>query len=527
MRSVFRNFSRQLFLESCAFALLVLVALLLRLYKINEPLADWHSFRQVDTASVTREYVKHGIDILRPHYQDMSNIQSGKDNLEGWRMVEFPLINAVIAQVLLGHPSWNEVVVGRAFSIVASLVSLSALWFVTRSVMGRAMAFVTALIFAVMPYSVFYSRTILPEPFLVMFLMLTMASLVLWSRSRKALVSVSDVWLVLAFVFWALALLMKPMALFYAPVFLAIIWRWHRFSWSDLLKLAGLFLLGLVPLWWWRHWILQFPTGIPVSDWLFNSNHIRLRPAWWRWLFADRLGRLMLGHWGTAFFALGVMGSLLSLRVSAKKSWPLLKKIQSVAQSFERLFAAEGLILFGFVGMLSYLVIIATGNVQHDYYQVMMVPIISLLVARGILWMFRQAKDLWQQVVVSGTLLLIGLLSWYFAFYEIKGFYQINNPALISGGAAVQRLTPPNAVIIAPLFGDTTFLYQSSRRGWPLGFEIEDKIAKGAQYYVTTSQDDEANMLMRQYTVMEKTPEYILIDLQHPMPSTVSAQKKK
>lgn len=527
MRQVFRFISRPLLIEGLAFLFLVAVGLALRLYKLNEPLADWHSFRQADTASVTREYVKHGIDILRPQYQDMSNIQSGDDNLEGWRMVEFPLVNAVVARVLLWQPSWNEVVVGRLFSIGASLVSLITLWFVTREVMGRAMAFVTASLFAIMPYSVFYSRTILPEPYLVMFLMLTLASLVLWSRAKKVFFGWQDGWLLGAFVFWALALLMKPMALFYAPVFLAVVWRWHRFSFVDVLKFASLFLLGLVPLWWWRNWILQFPTGIPVSDWLFNSNHIRLRPAWWRWLFADRLGRLMLGHWGTAFFALGAMGSLLSLRVSAKNSWPLLKKIQAIAWSFERLLAREGLVLFGLVGMLAYLVIIATGNVQHDYYQVMLVPIISLVVARGVIWTFRQGKDLWQRFVIGATMVVIGALSWYFAFYEIKGFYQINNPALISGGQAVQRLTPPDAIIIAPLFGDTTFLYQASRRGWPIGFEIDDKIAKGAQYYVTTSQDDEANMLMSKYPVMEKTPEYILIDLQHPLPSTASAQKKK
>jgi hypothetical protein len=526
MRQVLRTLSRPLFLESIAVTALVLTALVLRLYKIHEPLADWHSFRQADTASVTREFVKRGIDILHPHYHDMSNIQSGKDNLEGWRMVEFPLANAVIAHVLLRQPSWNEVVVGRAFSIGASLISLISLWFVVRAVMGRAMAVVTAGIFAVMPYSVFYSRTILPEPYLVMFLMLTLASLVFWARSKKALTSLSDGWLIVANITWSLALLMKPMALFYSPLFLAVVWRWRRFSWSDLVKLASLFLLGLVPLWWWRDWIKQFPTGIPVSDWLFNSNNIRLRPAWWRWLFADRLGRLMLGQWGTAFFALGAMGSLLSLRVSAKKSWPLRKKVPAILASFERLMVQEGLVILGLVGMMAYLIIIATGNVQHDYYQVMLVPIISLVVARGIIWIIRQSKDVWQSFAIISTLLVIGALSWYFAFYEIKGFYQINNPALISAGEAVQRLTPPEAVIIAPYMGDTSFMYQTSRRGWPLGFEIDDKIAKGAQYYITTSQDDEANMLMRQYTVMEKTPEYILIDLQRPLPATQSAKKK-
>ena len=61
---------------------LVILAILLlglgvRLYNINTPLADWHSWRQADTASVAVEYIKNGIDLLHPKYLDLSNIPSG------------------------------------------------------------------------------------------------------------------------------------------------------------------------------------------------------------------------------------------------------------------------------------------------------------------------------------------------------------------------------------------------------------------------------------------------------------------
>src|SRR5689334_19814520 len=80
--------------------IILIIATVMRLYRITNPLADWHSFRQADTASVTREYVKHGIDLLHPTYHDLSNIQSGKDNPKGYRMVEFPLVNAGTAWVI-------------------------------------------------------------------------------------------------------------------------------------------------------------------------------------------------------------------------------------------------------------------------------------------------------------------------------------------------------------------------------------------------------------------------------------------
>ena len=56
-----------------------------------------------------------------------------------------------------------------------------------------------------------------------------------------------------------------------------------------------------------------------------------------------------------------------------------------------------------------------------------------------------------------------------------------------------------------------------------VGFEIEDKIAKGAQYYVSTSYDDEAHMLEKEYPVLAKTSDYIIIDLRQKLPATVSA----
>ena len=99
--------SREKILLGC----ILILAFILRLYRINNPVGDWHAFRQADTASVTREYVKApSIDLLRPQYHDLGNIQSGLDNLDGYRMVEFPLVNAVLAWILRNVPSLDLVI---------------------------------------------------------------------------------------------------------------------------------------------------------------------------------------------------------------------------------------------------------------------------------------------------------------------------------------------------------------------------------------------------------------------------------
>jgi hypothetical protein len=100
-------------------------------------------------------------------------------------------------------------------------------------------------------------------------------------------------------------------------------------------------------------------------------------------------------------------------------------------------------------------------------------------------------------------------LSWY----DIKGYYQINNPTIIVAGKEVDRLTPKDAKVIAPYDGDTAFLYQTHRSGWPLGYDIDKHIAEGATYYVSVNFDDEMHQLEAKYQTVEKTDKFIIIKL--------------
>ena len=112
-------------LISIVAVIFVLIGFGVRLSHLTSPLADWHSWRQVDTASVAREYVKHGIDFLHPTYHDLSSIPSGKENPAGYRMVEFPLINGFVAWLSTAIPGLTKVeihVVYRFIDIVFSLI---------------------------------------------------------------------------------------------------------------------------------------------------------------------------------------------------------------------------------------------------------------------------------------------------------------------------------------------------------------------------------------------------------------------
>lgn len=472
---------------------LVTLALVLRLYRVTNPIADWHSFRQADTASVTREYVKHGIDLLRPKYLDHSNIQTGKDNPEGYRLVEFPLVNGVVAGILKAVPSLSLELTSRLFSIFMSLISIIALYGLVKNLSGERLAFWASLAMAVLPYSVYYSRTTQPEP---TFLALSLVSLYALERYlQKANLG----WWLLTLLALAGAFLLKPFVVFLAPVFawLAFQKRGFKIFWSfDLIALGA---LSIVPLYFWREWIKTFPTGIPASDWLFNGNGIRFRPAWFRWLFLERITKLILGWIGIIFVLLNVIDvPKLKTKLWWQQDWSL--------------YAAWWL------GILTYFSVMASGNVQHDYYQVIAIPIIAISLSRGLLLAEKQLQNIWpllkQNLVPGIGLCLSAAISWQY----VGGYFNINHWEYIEAGRVVDQQTPAAARVIAPAFGDTTFLFQTNRTGWPIGFEIADKISKGATHYVTTSYDDEARQLEKTYSTLVKTEKYLLLDLTKPLP---------
>lgn len=474
-------------------ATIAITGFILRLYRINFPLADWHSWRQVDTAGVTREYVENGIDLLRPKYMDISSIPSGKLNPEGWRMVEFPFINASVASTILTLKNfgfateWQDIVpIERSTSILFSLGSTIMLFFMVKKTNGYKTALIAAAFFAVLPFNIYFSRTVLPEPKLVF--------LALFSTYFFYRFVYTGNWLdwSLALTGGALATLVKPTwILIFGLSWLYLVLTRRR---KDLLKikwgLAFIFLsiLIVIPFILWRAWIVQFPSGIPASDWLFNAGGIRWRPAWFRWLFADRLGRLILGFWGTAPFVLGI----------------LMKPRKTEGWFFH----------WWLVGGLIYLSTFASGNITHDYYQIILIPIIAIFMAKGFVFIWK-CPEYFSRPMCRPIAVMISVFALAFSWFYVRDFFNINHLEIVEAGKAADQLIPKQAVVIAPYGGDTAFLFQINRQGWPVGGVVNDKISQGATHYVSVNFDEETNKLMQTCQVVLKTDKYVIIDLRN------------
>lgn len=480
---------------------IVLVGILLRLYGFANPIADWHSWRQADTSSVSRIYVQKGIDLLHPRFHDLSNVPSGKDNPEGYRFVEFPLYNLFQAGFFktIGFFTLEEW--GRLVTIIASAFSIVFLYGIVSRHADKSVALGSAFFFAVLPYNIYYGRVVLPDPLMVTatlagiyFFDLLIGSNSIVSGDKKSNHPKTVLYFFSALLFIASALLLKPFAIFFFLPLVVLTYQKYRMAFVKQWKLYVLAIFAVAPLLLWRWWMLQYPEGIPVNDWLFNGGNIRFKGAFFYWVFADHIGKQILGYVGYGLFLLGVLAATSVLFVKQKK---------------------ESIFFLSFVfATLLYLFVVARGNVQHDYYQIPIVPTISIFLGFGATFLLRPLPQL-SRIASYTVLLFFVLFSLFFSWYHIRDLFNINNPNIVIAGAMVDKLTPDDAKVITFYDGDTSFLYQTKRSGWAsMQQSLPEMMTLGAEYVaIVNPTENDLEGLGTEYPVIASDPKYLILKL--------------
>lgn len=462
--------------------IILIIGLVVRLYKIDTPLADWHSWRQADTAAVARNFYKEGYTPFIPKYDDMSGVaENPVPNPNRYRFVEFPIYNSLVyfAYTVNGGV---DIKLARFISILMSLGSVIFLYLIVKRQWDVITGLVSALVFAVLPYSIFFSRVILPEPTLIFFSlgMFYFTDLWIWKERRKLFF--------ISVFFTACAFLIKPVAIFYLLPLIYSYFKKEGKLWPIPTRYYCWLIPSFAPFLAWRIWMSNFPEGIPASNWLFNGTHIRFRPAFWRWIFGDRLGREILTMAGSFLFFFG-----------------LIKKPDQGRHLLHLLALSSFLYLF----------IFATGNVTHDYYQALIIPALAIFVAYGFVNLFRGFNGMIPRLYTIPLALLMFSLTFYLGWYEIKGLYQINNGVIVEAGEFADKILPKDAIVVAPYGGDTAFLYQVNRPGFAvMAFPVTDLVnIYKVHYYISVDYNDKTNWVVRNFKVLEKNPKFVIADL--------------
>ncbi len=510
--------------------LLVLVLILIlcfttRLYRFDNPIADWHSWRQAETSSVSRNFVKDGFDLLHPRMDNISNVQSGFENPQGYFFVEFPLYNAVQAIAFKTFGIFTIEQWGRLVSIFSSTLAALFLYLLVSRHSNKKIGLLSAAFYALTPFNIYFGRTILADTSMVMALLGGTLFFDLWistlssrpieksggiSRHKNARSTKwyeilrlrpqfnrgftqndSSIWItflyfVMAILLTALAFLLKPFALFFTLPMLYLAFAKFGLRTFIQWQLWLFAILAIAPLVGWRIWMMQFPEGIPVNAWLFNGNGIRFRPSFFRWIFYERLTILISGYFGMIFFLLGLY------KVKLLKEW---------------MFFASFLL-----SSLMYVFVVATGNVQHDYYQIPIMPSVAIFFGIGSYFLLS-----WniQKIPVGKILFVVCLVGFlFFSWQRVGDYFNINNRSMIAAGEAVDRLLPKDAKIIANYTGDSTFLYQTNRKGWAsLTYDLPEMITLGANYLVLLEPKEIDMKFGESYYVVKHTKQYVIFDL--------------
>lgn len=461
--------------------LILLIGFTVRLYKIDNPVADWHSWRQADTAAVARNFFKEGFNPFIPKHDDMSPPGNAAPNLQRYRFVELPIYNSLVYFTYLLNGGVDERL-ARMVSVLISLGSTVFIYLITRRYWGVATSLMSALVFAILPFNIFFSRVILPEPSLVFF------SLGMFYFTDRWIFEKTNKLYLLSTIFTAAAFLTKPMAVFYLLPLAYSYFKVEKKIWPVPKRYFLWIFSSFLPLLGWRVWISQHPEGIPASNWLLNGNGIRFRPAFWRWIIGDRFGREILTAPGMVLFFLGLI-----------KKWD-----------------KEGMVLHLLaLSSFLYLIVFATGNVQHDYYQTFIIPPLSMFLARGFCLLFKGLNGFLARVWTIPFALLFLVLTFYFGWYEVRGLYQINNWAIVEAGRVADKILPEDAVVIAPYQGDTAFLYQTNRPGWPIMASSVENMKKnfGVTHYVSVNYDNDTRKIMDEYLILVETSQFVIVDL--------------
>ncbi len=468
--------------------ILILVGgFLVRLYRLDNPIADWQSWRQADTSAVSRNFVKNGIDLLHPRMNNVSNVQSGLENPQAYFFAEFPIYNATQASLFLLFHGLTLEEWGRIVTDLASIAAALFIYLLVKRHSNEKIALFSAAFYAFIPYNIYYGHVILPDPSMTMAILggTYFFDVYLYEKSKNKKFG----FFCLTILFTALAFLIKPFTLFFTLPIMYLAWRKYGFKFLFRMDLWAFLIISLAPFLLWRWWESNYPEGIPAYIWLFNSNHIRFHPAFFRWIFYERITKLISGYVGIFFIIFG-----------AANMWNMKKE-----KWFFYSFLASSLL---------YVCTIATGNVQHDYYQILIMPTIAISMSFGAVWFITFLQKRFSSGIAHSIVIVGILLSFYVGWQQVQPYFDIDNRSIILAGKAIQELTPPDAKIIANYNGDSAFLYQTDRQGWAsYEHDIPTMINLGANYLVLANPTFSDMKYGDTYKIIAKTSQYVIFDL--------------
>jgi len=317
-----------------------LIGLMIRLYDLTDPPLDFHETRQLGSAVIARgmyySYLSPDIGIERTRAIEL---------WDSAPVYEPPILERIVATtyLLVG----NEYLwIARLYSSLAWVLGGIGLFILARDISSSAGAIGALLIFMFLPYGIIASRSFQPDPLMVSFVIFSALALYRWG--------VSSTWrlTIIAGVVCGIAILLKAVAVF--PVmgaFLGITITTREFKKivTDK-KVFSILILSITPVLAYHLFFIPDRASGLFSFWVLSFRELLFDPSFYiSWL--KQINFVI----GFEIFVFGLLGVV------------LFRKRNVLGLVFGLL---VGYVLYGFA--LPYQIM------THDYYHLMLIPIIAM-----------------------------------------------------------------------------------------------------------------------------------------------------
>lgn len=459
--------ARRRVLMQAGLAAILLLALALRLHGIHNPILDHPGWRQGDTASIAKNFATLQYNVFYPQ----TNYNGPPPNYVELELQIVPIIAATFYKIVGIHE-----VIGRLITIAFSLGTVAVLAFFGRWLFASELAgLFAALLYAIMPGSIYYGRTFTPDATMVFFLTAALyviaRMLVEEERWKPRTLAWSTALLALAF-------LAKPVSLAaLVPIGALIVQRavsGRTFRWGAIALLLIL-PLGLLygydravashAEWHWASGITKLHVLPALRASLTNGHalHVKLTQ------FREVLGMLGQTMIGPALSAIGILGFCFLPAATRTRT-----------------------LLWGWlVGGLLYTYVVVTVE-RVDYYMFLLLPLAALAGA-GFLARLADAieRSALERPAKYGAV-VVGFAALAAVIYQNRGIiapYYHYSKAVYRDAVALNKTLAPGALIVMGHY-DPSVLYYIGRYGWEedpylwTPFDEQSAIRKGARYFI-------------------------------------------
>ncbi len=502
-----RLFNQSAWLRRIVIAILVILALVIRFYDLDDLPLDFHSTRQMHSALMARGmYYQTRSDV--PDWQKSMSMQQWK--AEG--LIEPPIMESMAA---LGYrlAGTDDLRIPRVLSILFWMLGALPLYWLARGLIDHNGAVFALAFYLILPYGALASRAFQPDPLMVSCILWSIWAAWRWSNQP------GWKWALIAGLLAGLAVLVKSVAAFFVAG-----------AWVGLLLSTWGLKRTIKDL---SFWVAVLLAALPFAAFTF---------------YGLKISGEMAGQFSLRFFPNLWIDPVWYLRWNGEISsvvgfeWFLasLMGVFLMQKPFGRW------MMFGlYAGYVIFSFTLPYHAMTHDYYQEPLIPIVALGAGAAISTLIKKMDGprwLYSLAVLGVLFFWVSIKAWDVRVTLKRNDYR-GEPVLWqqlgeklghdSHILAITQdygyrlgywgwLTPQNWMYSGD-FNVREMAGQEFDRAKMFKEQVE-----GKDYFLVTSfgefdtQAEFKKMMMDEFPILEQTSDYIIFDLKYPLPATVS-----